>query len=258
MNLHQTRRPCAFARATACSTCGSVIPFRLARSTSGFPDSTPTSSVSKFAPPAADELGVDPVDPGLGREPTRRWNPPEMIPSRIAFVRPMSSPNVSSSIRIRGPVALQDLVDLLEHVARRSVPGREARVVGAEDAPKRAAAVCDQREGVDRGKEIPGRERQQVVVVGRETRAPDHLAPPAGDEPGDPRWIDPPFERRGELAGESIPFADAGEVERRAFLQRLPPDGVDVGAAHDDRDVRSAALDPPRHLDARGTRPSCR
>ena len=251
MNLHQTRRPLAFAEATACSTCSSVIPFLIFRSISALPDSTPSSSVSKLAVLSRRMNSSSTRSTRVWAEKlTRRWNPRSMIPSRIAFVLPMCSPNVSSSIRIRcGPVALEDLLDLVEDVRGRPVARLEARVVAAEHALERAAAVRDQRQRPDGPEEIPRREGEQVVVVGRRARRRSHdLVPAPRDEPGDRRRIGAALERVGELRARYSPRRRT-RSRTLAFLESLAADGVDVRAADDDRHVRAIVLDPPRDLD---------
>jgi hypothetical protein len=70
--------------------------------TSALPVSTPSSRVSKFAVFSRRMNSSSMRSTRVCAENrTRRWNPREMIPSRIAFVRPMWSPNVSSSMRMR-------------------------------------------------------------------------------------------------------------------------------------------------------------
>ena len=108
----------------------------------------------------------------------------------------------------------------------------------------------DQRQRVDRPEQVPGRERERVVVVGRRPRRQRHeLAALPRDETGDRRRVGFPLESVGQLAREMLALADACVVEPVAFLERLAADGVDVCATDDDRDVGAILLDPPRDLD---------
>src|SRR5262249_2363478 len=109
---------------------------------------------------------------------------------------------------------------------------------------------CDHWQRVDGSEQIPGRERQSVVVVGRWTDcADDDVVPAPRNEAGDGCGIGPLLERVGEFAGEIFALTHAGVVEALAFLQRLAADRVDVRAADDDRDARVHALDAPGDLD---------
>ena len=108
----------------------------------------------------------------------------------------------------------------------------------------------DEGERVDRPKQIPCRERKRIVVVRRRARSSSHeVASAPGDKPGYRGGIGVALERVGELTRELLAFADACEIETVALFKSLPPDGVDVCAADDDRNISAIMLDPPRDLD---------
>ena len=109
----------------------------------------------------ADELVVDAVDACLRGETNATVEAAVENPGQDRL-RP---PHVEAEGLVLDPdpartVALENLVDLVEHVRRCSVPRLEARVVRAEHTPERAAAVRDQRQRVGRPEQVPGGVRE--------------------------------------------------------------------------------------------------
>ena len=185
-----------------------------------------------------------------------------MIPSRIAFVRPMCSPKVSSSMRIRRrPVALEHLLDLVQHVRRRAVARLEPRVVRAEHALERAAAVGDQRQRLDGPEEVPGGERQRVVVLGRRARRqrPTRSRRPRREtSPGIADGIGVALERVGQLTHEVLALADARVVEASPSSSACLPTALTCAPPTTIGTSARSLLDPPRRSRRHaGTRRSC-
>ena len=106
-----------------------------------------------------------------------------------------------------------------------------------------------QRQRLHGPEEIPGRERKGVVILGRRAGWSGHdLGSASRDEPEYPCRINTLRERIREFTREVLALAHAGVVECFAFYQCLLSNGVDVGPADDDREIRALALDPPGDL----------
>ena len=115
MNLHQTLRPFLRARDTACSTCSSVMPFRIASSSrlSGFDAQLELLEVRSLE--QAHEIVVHAIHPGLRRGldaavQVSRNDPLEdrLRPSHVQPERLVLDPDPRRSI------AREDLVYLVE------------------------------------------------------------------------------------------------------------------------------------------------
>ena len=141
----------------------------------------------------AHELLVDAIDPCLRRETDAAVEPPldDSCQDRLrpAHVQPERLVLDPDPLR---PVALEDLLDLVEDVGGRPVTRLEARVVAAEHTLERAAAMRDQRERPDGPEEVPGREREERRSRREAVAAPRHdLGAIPRDEAWDRRGIEP-------------------------------------------------------------------
>src|SRR5439155_594571 len=123
----------------------------------------------------AHELLVDTIDPRLRREAdlTVETSRDDPLQDRLrpAHVQPEG---LVLDADPRRPVALEDFLDLVEDIRGCSVPWLESRVVGAEHALERTAAVRDQRQRVDGAEHVPRREGENVVVPGGRTGRSGH------------------------------------------------------------------------------------